>query len=35
VFIPESGRAEVVRAVNDLLAPFTIYLNYKLLQRIN
>lgn len=35
VFIPESGRSEVSRAVNDLLAPFTIYLNYKLLQRTN
>jgi protein involved in polysaccharide export with SLBB domain len=32
IFIPESGRSEAARAVNDLLAPFTIYLNYKLLQ---
>lgn len=34
VFIPESGRSEASRAVTDLLAPFTIYLNYKLLQRV-
>lgn len=33
VFIPESGRSEVSRTINDLLAPFTIYLNYKLLEK--
>lgn len=35
VFIPESGRGAVVRAINDLLAPFTIYLNYRLLEKID
>jgi polysaccharide export outer membrane protein len=35
IFIPESGRSEVVRAVNDLLAPFTIYVNFKLLEKVN
>lgn len=33
VFVPESGRSEVTRTVNDLLAPFTIYLNFKLLEK--
>ncbi|MFN9744544.1 MAG: polysaccharide biosynthesis/export family protein [Betaproteobacteria bacterium] len=31
-FIPEGGCSAVVRAVNDVLAPFTIYLKYKLLE---
>ena len=33
VFVPESGRSEFTRTVNDLLAPFTIYLNFKLLEK--
>lgn len=33
VFVPESGRSEVTRTMNDLLAPFTIYLNFKLLEK--
>lgn len=33
VFVPESGRSEVTRTVNDLLAPFTLYLNFKLLEK--
>ena len=33
IFIPESGLSAVVRPVNDVLAPFTIYLNYKLLEK--
>jgi polysaccharide biosynthesis/export protein len=33
VFVPESGRSEVVRLINDLLAPFTIYLNYRILEK--
>lgn len=32
VFVPESGRSQVVRVFNDLLLPFQIYLNYKILQ---
>ncbi len=30
VFVPESGRSQVMRVMNDLLVPFQIYLNYKL-----
>ena len=32
LFIPESGRSEVFRALTDLLVPFQIYLNYKLIK---
>lgn len=32
VFVPETGRAQISRALTDLLTPFTIYLNYRLIQ---
>ena len=32
VFVPESGRSEIFRALTDLLVPFQIYLNYKLIK---
>ncbi len=34
VFVPESGRSQVMRVMNDLLVPFQIYLNYKLIQSL-
>ena len=34
VFVPESGRSQVFRALTDILIPFQIYLNYKLIQTI-
>jgi polysaccharide export outer membrane protein len=32
VFIPETGRAQFVRGLQDLLVPYQIYLNYRLIQ---
>jgi protein involved in polysaccharide export with SLBB domain len=32
IFIPETGRAQLVRALQDVLVPYTIYLNYRLIQ---
>lgn len=32
LFIPETGRAQFVRALTDLLVPYQIYLNYRLIQ---
>ena len=32
LFIPETPRAQFVRALTDLLVPYTIYLNYRLIQ---
>ncbi len=34
VFVPESGRAQIFRALSDVLVPYQIYLNYKLIQSI-
>jgi polysaccharide export outer membrane protein len=34
VFVPESGRSQVMRVLNDVLVPFQIYLNYKLIQSL-
>jgi len=34
VFVPESGRSQVFRALSDLLVPFQIYLDYKLIETI-
>lgn len=34
VYVPESGRSQVLRVLNDVLVPFQYYLNYKLLQSI-
>lgn len=34
LFIPESGRSQVMRVLSDVLVPFQIYLNYKLIQDI-
>ena len=34
VFVPESGRSQVMRVLNDLLVPFQIYLNYKLIESL-
>jgi polysaccharide biosynthesis/export protein len=34
VFVPESGRSQVMRVLQDVLVPFQIYLNYKLIQSI-
>lgn len=33
VFVPETGRSQVFRALTDLLVPYTIYLNYRLIER--
>jgi polysaccharide export outer membrane protein len=32
VFVPESGRSQVMRILSDVLVPFQIYLNYKLIE---
>jgi polysaccharide export outer membrane protein len=32
VFVPETGRSQISRALNDLLVPYQIYLNYRLIQ---
>jgi len=32
VFVPETGRAQMSRALTDLLVPYQIYLNYRLIQ---
>jgi polysaccharide export outer membrane protein len=32
VFIPESGRSQVMRVLSDLLVPLQIYLNYRILE---
>jgi protein involved in polysaccharide export with SLBB domain len=32
VFVPETGRSQVMRLLSDFLVPFQIYLNYKLIQ---
>jgi polysaccharide export outer membrane protein len=32
VFVPETGRAQIFRALSDLLVPYQIYLNYRLIQ---
>lgn len=32
VFVPETGRSQVMRVLSDFLVPFQIYLNYKLIQ---
>jgi len=32
IFIPETGRAQVLRVLSDLLVPYQIYLNYRLIQ---
>jgi polysaccharide export outer membrane protein len=34
VFVPEHGRSQVMRLLSDLLVPFQIYLNYKLIESI-
>lgn len=34
LFVPESGRSQVMRVLADVLVPFQIYLNYKLIQDI-
>lgn len=34
IFVPESGRSQVLRVLSDLLVPFQIYLNYKLIESI-
>ena len=34
VFVPESGRSQVFRALADLLIPYNIYLNYRLIESI-
>jgi polysaccharide export outer membrane protein len=34
VFVPETGRSQFFRALSDLLIPFQIYLNYKLIETI-
>lgn len=34
VFVPESGRSQVMRILTDVLVPFQIYLNYKLIKDI-
>ncbi|HEX4780913.1 MAG TPA: polysaccharide biosynthesis/export family protein [Usitatibacter sp.] len=32
IFIPETGRAQALRLLSDLLVPYTIYLNYRLIE---
>lgn len=34
IFVPESGRSQIFRSLSDILVPFQIYLNYKLIQEI-
>jgi polysaccharide export outer membrane protein len=34
VFVPETARSQIFRALTDILVPFQIYLNYKLIQTI-
>jgi polysaccharide export outer membrane protein len=34
VFVPETGRSQIFRALSDLLIPYQIYLNYRLIQSI-
>jgi polysaccharide export outer membrane protein len=33
LFVPETGRSQIFRALTDLLVPYTIYLNYRLIQQ--
>ena len=33
VFVPETGRSQLFRALTDLLVPYTIYLNYRLIEK--
>jgi polysaccharide biosynthesis/export protein len=33
VFVPETGRSQIFRALSDLLVPYTIYLNYRLIRQ--
>jgi len=33
VFVPETGRSQFFRALSDLLIPYTIYLNYRLIEK--
>jgi len=32
IFIPETGRAQLLRVLSDLLVPYQIYLNYRLIE---
>lgn len=34
VFVPETGRSQVMRILSDVLVPFQIYLNYKLIEQL-
>lgn len=34
IFVPEHGRSQITRLLQDLLVPFQIYLNYKLIQKV-
>jgi hypothetical protein len=33
VFVPETGRSQIFRALTDLLVPYQIYLNFRLIEQ--